>query len=84
MDYAVQFDDKRKTLPRLEIQTNAGETQQSHKDVWTGDAWPSSVRDLNCSLKWGNERNPRWLLQVSTETTQHFVCEANKVVVSRQ
>ena len=34
----------------------------SHKDKWAGDAWPSSVRGLNCSLKWGNERNPRRLL----------------------
>jgi len=30
----------------------------------------SSVRDLNCSLKWGNERNPRCLLHVSGETAQ--------------
>ena len=40
----------------------------SHKDGWTGDAWLSSVRDLNCSLKWGNERNPRVVLQVSQQT----------------
>ena len=32
----------------------------------------SSVRDLNCSLKWGNERNPRCLLHVSGETAQLF------------
>ena len=31
-------------------------------DGQAGDAWPSSVRGLNCSLKWGNERNPRRLL----------------------
>ncbi len=34
----------------------------------TGDAWPSSVRGLNCTLKWANERNPHCVLQVSRET----------------
>ncbi|TSD02736.1 MAG: Uncharacterized protein Athens071426_396 [Parcubacteria group bacterium Athens0714_26] len=38
------------------------------RDGWAGDAWLSSVRDLNCSLKWGNERNPYCLLQFSGET----------------
>jgi len=32
----------------------------------------SSVRGLNCSLKWGNERNPRCLLYLSGETAQRF------------
>ena len=45
-----------------------GETRALRKDYWAGDAWPSSVRGLNCSLKWGNERNPRRVLQVSHET----------------
>jgi len=40
----------------------------SHKDGSTGAAWLSSVRGLSCSLKWGNERNPRRLLYVSDET----------------
>ena len=40
----------------------------SHKDVWTGVAWLSSVRGLSCSLKWGNERNLRLVLQVSRGT----------------
>ena len=40
----------------------------SHKDGWTGDAWLSSVRGLNCSLQWGNERNPRCLLYLSGKT----------------
>jgi len=53
----------------------------SHKDSWTGDAWPSSVRDLNCSLKWGNERNPRCLLYVSGETAQLFERKLKKQVV---
>ena len=34
----------------------------------TGAAWLPSVRGLNCSLKWGNERNPCRVLQVSRET----------------
>src|SRR3989344_7094770 len=33
----------------------------AHKDGWAGDAWLSSVRGLNCSLKCGNEHNPRRL-----------------------
>ncbi len=40
----------------------------SPQGSWAGDAWPSSVRGLNCSLKWGNERNPRCLLYMSGET----------------
>ena len=44
------------------------ETLRVRKDVWTGAAWLSSARDLNCSLKWGNERNPRPALYVSRET----------------
>ena len=40
------------------------------KGGWTGAAWLSSVRGLNCSLQWGNERNPCCLLQVSDETAQ--------------
>src|SRR5258708_26966807 len=34
----------------------------------TGAAWLSSARALKCSLKWGNERNPYYALQVSRET----------------
>ena len=49
-----------------------GETRDLRKDYWAGDAWPSSVRGLNCSLKWANERNPRCLLQVSGKTAPTF------------
>jgi hypothetical protein len=35
-----------------------------------GAARLSSARALKCSLKWGNERNPCRLLQVSDETAQ--------------
>jgi hypothetical protein len=37
-------------------------------DVGAGAAWLSSARVLKCSLKWGNERNPRPKLYVSWET----------------
>src|SRR3989344_9045110 len=46
------------------------------RDRWAGDAWLSSVRGLNCSLKWGNERNPCCLLQVSGKTVPFFGKEA--------
>jgi len=36
-----------------------------------GAIW-SSARALKCSLKWGNERNPRCLLQVSDKTAPPF------------
>ena len=52
----------------LKLTRKLPETEALRKDPWTGDAWPSSVRGLNCSLKWGNERNPRRVLQVSHET----------------
>ena len=38
------------------------------RTLWTGAAWLSSARALKCSLKWGNERNPYYALQVSRET----------------
>ena len=34
----------------------------------TGAAWLSSARGVNCSVKSGNERNPRHALYVSRET----------------
>ena len=48
------------------------ETSGVRKDVCTGAAWLSSARDLNCSLKWGNERNPYLVLYVSRETAPPF------------
>jgi len=38
------------------------------KDASTGAAWLSSARGLSCSLKWGNERNPYRMLNLSCET----------------
>src|SRR3989338_11563153 len=46
---------------------------ETSQDNRTGDAWPSSVRGLNCTLKWANERNPRCVLQVSHETAPTLV-----------
>ncbi len=36
----------------------------------TGAAWLSSARAVRCSVKSGNERNPRRQLQVSGETAR--------------
>src|SRR3989338_3519334 len=76
VEHVVQFDDNRGTSPGFEIPTTISERKFSHKDVGTGAAWPSSVRGLNCSLKWVNERNPCRLLQVSGETAQPTAHEA--------
>ena len=40
------------------------------RGFWTGAARLSSARHVNGSLKWGNERNPCRLLQVSDETAR--------------
>ena len=40
-----------------------------------GAVW-SSARALKCSLKWGNERNPYRVLQVSRETAPSPVLES--------
>src|SRR3989338_1379766 len=42
----------------------------------TGAAWLSSARVLKCSLKWGNERNPYCVLQVSRGTAPPFFLKA--------
>ena len=38
------------------------------RDGRTGAAWLSSARAVRCSLKWGNERNPRVMLNYSLRT----------------
>ncbi len=38
------------------------------KDGYTAAAWQPSARAVRCSLKWGNERNPYPMLQVSSGT----------------
>ena len=35
----------------------------------------SSARGLNCSLQWGNERNPLAVLYLSQQTAQHYFPE---------
>ena len=42
------------------------------RTAYAGAAWLSSARALKCSLKWGNERNPYQVLQVSLGTAQPF------------
>jgi len=48
----------------------------------TGAAWLPSARGLNCSLKWGNERNPCHVLQVSRETAVFYTEEGEDDVKS--
>ena len=46
-------------------------TRKGHNPAmgaYTGAAWLSSARAVRCTLKWGNERNPYWLLYHSAET----------------
>src|SRR3989304_6832292 len=38
------------------------------RGAWTGAAWLSSARVVRCPVKSGNERNPCWMLQVSSRT----------------
>ena len=40
------------------------ETEEIRKEASTGAAWLSSARAVRCSLKWGNERNPRGMLHI--------------------
>jgi len=59
VDHVVQFDNKRGTLPRLDISTfYLLETEEIRKEVETGAAWLPSARAVRCTLKWENERNP--------------------------
>ena len=54
----------------LTVRGNAGLLTRT---AYAGAAWLSSARVLKCSLKWGNERNPYYALQVSRETAQPIV-----------
>jgi hypothetical protein len=42
--------------------------EDSFEGSSTGVAWLSSARVVRCSLQWGNERNPRRMLNCSYET----------------
>ena len=70
VDHVVQFDTERKTSPGFEIQLHASRNGGSLRGCWTGAARLSSARQVTGSLKWGNERNPRCVLQVSHETAR--------------
>ena len=76
MEHEVQFDTNRKTLPGLEMHMNTrGNMGSPLKDMCTGAAWLSSARALKCSLKWGNERNPHRVFDLSHGTAQLFAQE---------
>ncbi len=69
MERVVQFDTKRKTLPRFDIPPSYPlETGEIRKKGGTAAAWLSSARAVRCALKWDNERNPCPMLYVSLET----------------
>ncbi len=56
----AQFEATRRTLPGLDIYRTACESRLSRsRDRYTGAAWLSSARAVRCSVKSGNERNPR-------------------------
>ncbi len=80
VEHEVQFDTKRKTLPGFEMYVNTlGNRCSPLKDTCTGAAWLSSARALKCSLKWGNERNPHRVFDLSHETAQLFAQEQKEV-----
>ena len=64
VEHAVQFDNKRETLPGLEmpevVLMKVGATVKSESG--TGAAWSSSACGVSCSVKSGNMRNPRPML----------------------
>ena len=68
MERVVQFETKRKTLPGLDmlpfILLETEEDPIVRLDGNAGAAWLSSARAVRCSLKWGNERNPRLMLNI--------------------
>jgi hypothetical protein len=69
VEHVVQFETKRRTSPRFDIQASYFmETWKIRKKVWTGAAWLSSARSVRSALKWDNERNPHLELYLSRET----------------
>ncbi len=78
----VQFDNKRGTLPgldMLEVFTRKREMTVK-SDSSTGAAWLSSARVVRCSVKSGNERNPHGqLLYLAELPRTQYICE-NKCV----
>ncbi len=68
VEHVVQFEGKRRTLPRLDIPGISWKQESAARSPETGAAWLSSARAVRCSVKSGNERNPYLVLQVSQET----------------
>ncbi len=64
----VQFDNKRGTLPRLDIPGIFWKQKSAARNPETGAAWLSSARAVRCSVKSGNERNPYDVLYLSHQT----------------
>ena len=65
----VQFDNKRRTLPRLDMLAfYFRETGEIRKEANTGAAWLSSARVVRCWVKSSNERNPYVVLTRSQQT----------------
>ena len=65
----VQFDNKRGTLPRLEMIGVPCWKQRGtvKSEPITGAAWLSSVRAVKCTVNSDNERNPYFKLQCLKE-----------------
>jgi len=70
VEHVVQFDNKRGTLPRLDILGICQKRRSAFGNPETGAAWLSSARVVRCTVKSGNERNPHSVLQVSQKTAQ--------------
>ena len=56
----------------LKLQRRLIETSDFYKDVEAGAAWLLSACGVSCSVKSGNKRNPRPVLQVSQETASLY------------
>ena len=73
MERVVQFETKRKTSPGFDILAfYFNESWEMRKQASTGAAWLSSARAVRCSLKWGNERNPRPMLNIHWGRSQFY------------
>ncbi len=70
VEHVVQFDNKRGTLPRLDISGIFRKRKSAARSPKTGAAWLSSARAVRCSVKSGNERNPCDVLDMSHQTAQ--------------
>src|SRR3990167_8792978 len=63
--WSVWFNSRQNEKPHQGLtcyRTSLRKLGEIRKDDSTGAAWLSSARAVRCSLKWGNERNPRSML----------------------